>query len=251
MNEILHTYDPISLDEMKKVRLMNRIDTKYVTTVPIFMELLRQAKDDYFVQSIDGQVLMPYYTLYYDTPQFNMYIEHLRGRKRRQKIRVRCYESSDVAFLEVKNKNNKGRTHKVRVPYHKGENNTFNEFLGEHSAYPLDDLSPRIENRFSRITLVNRNFTERLTIDTQLRFHNLSTSNTCKLDGLVIIELKRDGNTSSPILEILRRLHIHQAKFSKYCIGLALTDESLKRNRFKPRLRMVDKMCEISRNISF
>ena len=54
-------------------------------------------------------------TLYFDTPDRQMYAEHQRGRKNRQKIRVRRYESSGVSFLEVKRKNNKGRTDKKRM----------------------------------------------------------------------------------------------------------------------------------------
>lgn len=251
MDSILSTYISISLDEMKKVRLMNRTDTKYVTTVPRFMMLLEEAKDFYFVQRIDGECIMPYYTLYYDTPDSAMYMEHLRGRKRRQKIRIRRYECSEMSFWEIKNKNNKGRTQKVRIPYDSTDPVGLGDFIGKYGNYPLSELSERIENRFRRITLVNRNLTERLTIDTQLRFHNLLTEETCLMNGLVIIELKRDGNTPSPILEMLRRLHIHPAKFSKYCVGMALTDERLKYNRFKPRLRMIDKMCSISRNVVF
>ncbi|MDO4756030.1 MAG: polyphosphate polymerase domain-containing protein [Parabacteroides sp.] len=251
MNKILETFDSISLTEMKKVRLMNRIDTKYVTTIPWLIALLQEAKEYYFVQEIDGAYMMPYYTLYYDTSDAAMYKEHLRGRKRRQKIRVRRYEASNQSFLEIKNKNNKGRTEKIRIPHSSEKNLSFQEFIEKHSLYPLGDLAKRMENRFSRITLVNKNLTERLTIDIHLRFQNLTTDMTCRLEGLAIIELKRDGKNFSPILDILRRLHIHPAKFSKYCIGMVLTDTELKSNRFKPRLRMIDKMCNVSYNIHF
>ena len=40
MNSIINTYAPITLDEMKSVRLMNRVDTKFVTTMPRLLELL-------------------------------------------------------------------------------------------------------------------------------------------------------------------------------------------------------------------
>ena len=32
MTEILSHFEPITLDQMKDIRLMNRIDTKFVTT---------------------------------------------------------------------------------------------------------------------------------------------------------------------------------------------------------------------------
>ena len=201
MLDILNSYTTISLDEMKSVRLMNRIDTKYVTTMPMLVKLLNIAKEEYMVQSIDGQLNMPYYTLYFETSNAHMYMEHLHGRKRRQKIRIRKYVHSSVAFLEIKNKNNRK--------------------------------------------------TERLTIDTNLRFHNLKSGGVCAVEGLVIIEHKRDGNVFSPISAMLNQLRIFPAKFSKYCMGMALTDSSLKSNRFKPRLRMVRKICNVNNKINF
>ena len=245
MEKTLQSYTPVSLEQMKSVRLMNRIDTKYVTTQSKLVRLLELAREQYWVQEIDGRRNMPYYTLYYDTERCDMYLEHLRGRKTRQKIRIRAYEHSGVSFLEVKNKNNKGRTAKKRVECAVGEKNEHTDFIASHLHYAPERLMDRIENRFSRITLVNRNMTERLTIDTGLRFHNFSTDKACSLEGLAIIELKRDGQTFSPILELLRQLRIQPAKFSKYCMGMALTDEGLKNNRFKPRLRMINKMCKV------
>lgn len=251
MLDVLNTYTTISLGEMKAVRLMNRIDTKYVTTLPMLVRLLEIAQPEYMVQSIDGALNMPYYTLYYETQDAHMYMEHLRGRKRRQKIRIRKYVHSDVAFLEIKNKNNKGRTSKKRIEYVEGNIEEQEQFINEKANYAYSDLSKRIENKFSRITLVNKGKTERLTIDTNLRFHNLKNDEVCAVEGLVIIEHKRDGNVYSPISAILNQLRIFPAKFSKYCMGMALTDSSLKRNRFKERLRMVNKMCNVTNEIIF
>ena len=52
---ILDRYDPISLQEMKKVRLMNRVDTKYVTTKSVLARLLSMANSEYMVQTIDSR----------------------------------------------------------------------------------------------------------------------------------------------------------------------------------------------------
>lgn len=242
---ILDRYDPISLQEMKKVRLMNRVDTKYVTTKSVLARLLSMANSEYMVQTIDSRTNMPYYTMYFDTPDCHMYMEHLHGRKRRQKIRVRKYENSGTAFLEIKKKNNKGRTAKKRIEWSGGDDVGYAEFIGSNSAYKFSHLSRRLENRFRRITLVNRQMTERLTIDSDLRFHNIVSGKACSLDDLVIIELKRDGMAASPVTSMLRTLRIHPAKFSKYCIGMALTDDALKKNRFKPRIMMVNRLTRI------
>ncbi len=243
ITEILQDFPPVSLSEMGKVKLMNRIDTKYVTTEDSLAEFLRASSGDYFVEEINGIRNLPYSTTYFDTPDCNMFYEHERGRTVRQKIRMRIYEGTGNSFLEVKRKNNKGRTAKERIPApYKDDILNYTEYIESHSAYEGDNLEPRIENHFRRITLVNRAMTERLTIDTGLWFHNIANGNDCSLEGLVIIELKRDGNVPSTATGLLHSLHIHPSGFSKYCIGMALTDSSLRQNRLKPRIRMVKRM---------
>ena len=44
------------------------------------------------------------------------------------------------------------------------------------------------------------------------------------------------------ITELLRDIHVPVSGFSKCCIGMALTDTSLKRNNFKQRLRNIEKI---------
>ena len=101
-------------------------------------------------------------------------------------------------------------------------------FLRQHAWYEQSQLLPLLENSFRRITLVNKHKTERLTIDTGVTFCCLQSGKISSLDNIVIIELKRDGHNSSPIKEILRKLHIQSSGFSKYCIGSALTVSHLK-----------------------
>lgn len=252
MTEILNEYDSITLDEMRSIRLMNRIDTKFVTTVPMLRQLLLLAKDDYFVQESQGECISPYYTLYFDTPDCKMYNRHEAGHLSRQKVRVRSYVNAGLNFLEVKTKNNHGRTKKKRIealnfdPENHSifnvQSSLFSDFLQTYLKYPQQSLVRQVENRFDRITLVNKAKTERLTIDTNLRFHNISTNNYRFMEELVVIELKRDGLQPSPILPLLTKLRIHPHGFSKYCIGSALTNADLRRNRIKPRLHSVEKI---------
>ena len=246
MNALLNTFAPITLAEMKSVRLMNRVDTKFVTTLPRLMQLLEMAKGEYFVQEIDGERNSAYTTLYYDTPRLDMYIMHHNGCLGRQKVRVRQYVDSNLTFLEVKNKNNHRRTRKKRITVTgfdiTGEQQR--EFLKPLCWWDVDTLQPALRNWFNRITLVNKAKTERVTIDTGLRFHNcMSGSGLDKsLDQVVIIELKRDGNQPSPLLAMLRDLHIHPYGFSKYCMGTALSNPSVKKNRLKPKLHYVERL---------
>ena len=152
----------------------------------------------------------------------------------------------------VKTKNNHGRTRKKRMvveDFTPDETTAFDvqsplydDFLRSYLQYDPATLTLQLENRFDRITLVNKAKTERLTIDTNLRFHNITTGHNRFMTDIVIIELKRDGHQPSPILPRLLDLRIHQQGFSKYCIGSALTNDTLSRNRFKPRLHSIDKL---------
>lgn len=51
---ILERFEPISLDEMSSIRLMNRIDSKYLANEDQLSQLLEMAQEDYMIQSIDG-----------------------------------------------------------------------------------------------------------------------------------------------------------------------------------------------------
>jgi hypothetical protein len=247
MDEILSTFAPITLDEMSSVKLMNRTDTKFVTNLPQLYRLLEMAHDDYYAQEIDGQRNMLYDTTYFDTRDYEMYKEHQHGHTNRQKIRFRTYVSSHLQFMEVKTKNNHGRTKKKRIEVGDMDLSDVEkrEFLARTLRYNLETLIPHMHNYFRRITLVNKAKTERLTIDTSLEFHNMQTNTDRDMGPLVIIELKRDGLVFSPVLEMLRQLRIHPHGFSKYCMGAALTNGQLPVNRFKKKLRDVEKIVKL------
>ena len=244
MTELLKTFAPISLEQMSSVKLMNRTDTKFVTTQQRLQQLLTMALKDYYIQEIDGQRNLEYDTTYFDTRDFDMYSEHQHGHANRQKIRFRTYCISGLKFMEVKTKNNHGRTKKKRMEVSDMDVHEAvkRNFLSQYLNYSVDTLKPVLNNHFSRITLVNKAKTERLTIDSRLSFRNLVNGTQKDMGNLVIIELKRDGRVSSPILEMLRQLHIHPHGFSKYCMGSALTNPQLPCNRFKRKLIEIDKI---------
>ena len=245
MTELINKFAPISLEQMSGVKLMNRTDTKFVTTTDRLRLLLQMACNDYYIQEIDGGRNLEYDTTYFDTTAFDMYNQHQWNHTNRQKIRFRTYCVSGLQFMEVKTKNNHGRTKKKRMEVTDMDLSDADKrlFLAKHLHYDADTLRPALQNHFSRITLVNRAKTERLTIDSGLSFHNLVNDRQYDMGPLVIIELKRDGLVFSPVLEMLRRLHIHPHGFSKYCMGSALTSQGLLPvNRFKSKLIEIRKI---------
>ena len=154
--------------------------------------------------------------------------------------------SSIMTFCEVKHKTNKGRTKKSRLQI-QPETNIVEDpetvaFLQEHQPYPLDSLGPQLETAFDRITLVNYEKTERLTIDCNLKFRNFAVGTTASFDELVVMELKQDGRARSLLKQVLFDLRIKPYKISKYCIGTAMTRPEVKQNRFKKKIRRINKL---------
>lgn len=115
------------------------------------------------------------------------------------------------------------------------------KFININTPLNSDELDVKFGNLFKRITLVNKNFNERCTIDINIRFHSIGTKYR-NVHNLVIIELKQGSrNLKSKIAETLKQNKIYQNSFSKYCMGRALNETGLKRNRFKPDILKIEK----------
>lgn len=237
---------PITLDEMKDVKLMNRVDTKYLVTSNQLLAILKGIHEHYYAQEVEGKRLSSYDTVYYDTPDLRMYIIHHDRHLVRDKVRVRTYVDSNLTFCEVKHKTNKGRTKKKRIEVQPDVDITADPvasaFLAERQPYPVKSLNPCLETVFDRFTLVNFEKTERLTIDCNVSFNNFVSDTSASIAPLVIMELKQDGRAHSLLKEVLFDLRIKPYKISKYCIGTAMTRPDVKQNRFKKKLRRINKL---------
>jgi len=248
INSILKEMNPITLDEMQNIRLMDRVDSKYVASVSLLPDLLLKMIPLFKVQEVDGKRFAAYSTQYLDTPELSMFAMHQNGKLNRQKIRIRSYLNSKISFLEIKNKNNKGRTNKKRVPVEMSHLTSINElddekdFLSSYSLFDIEHLRPSLTNEFNRITFVNNKATERITIDINLSFRNCRTEIDAELGNLMILELKQDGWKQSDFRDILNELRIKQTSFSKYCIGTVLTNPGSKYNRFKEKTKIINKL---------
>ena len=223
IHNLVDALPPITLDEMKSIRLMNRTDQKYLTNLSTLAELLKLTAGAYRAQVVNGKRICAYATTYFDTfGPHSMFRQHETGHKPRTKVRVRTYLESDITFLEVKKKDNHGKTSKMRISVpsldsvvtdHVGA-----DFIQQTAGLDLTALHPAVSNRFSRITLVNLQKTERLTIDFDLHFLSHSTQERSQMDNVVVIELKR--------------------------IGASVTGDQQRINRFKKRLVKIRKVAE-------
>ena len=251
LESVLDTISPILLGEMDSIKLMNRIDTKFLTTEATLVHVLEDAAArGYRALETEGTRISAYDTLYYDTTGLQMFLDHHNRRLVRQKVRTRTYVGSGQTFLEIKRKNNHGRTKKMRTEIPPAGFRDFSaepaarQLLEKYSAFPAEVLSPALETLFRRITLVNAARTERLTIDTGLRFRNARNGREASLQDAVNIELKQDGRAASEMKDILLDHRVKPARLSKYCIGTTLTDGAVKSNRFKPKVRMIEKTID-------
>lgn len=243
IKKCLLPFNKVTLPDLDKVKLMNRTDKKFclhITQLPAVLEAIR---NDYFLLEIQGNTIFNYDNTYFDTPDNQMFLSHHNGKSIRTKIRVRRYVDSDLNFLEIKRKNNKGRTNKERV-----EKQDFKpeftsselNFLEQASPYSGLQLEPKIRSFFNRFTLVNQQFTERVTIDIFPGFQNSEKGIT--LDNLVIIEIKQDkASEKALIIKALQTQKIKGQGFSKYCVGRSLLEENIKKNNFKPLLLKIRK----------
>ncbi len=246
VSTLLTQFEPITLDEMDSVRLMRRVDTKFVVPIGMLPSLLKSALDNYRMVEIGNRRDQPYETTYFDTNCYEMYRLHHNGKLNRFKIRMRSYKISGQEFLEVKRKNNRGETIKTRVAQN-GEGTslggkTNSVFLSKYTPYKHEQLQPVLGNSFIRLTMVSKSLDERITIDYNLAFNNLKHENQLLAQGLCIVEIKRSRDSSpSPFINTLTNLRINAMGFSKYCLGMAMLNTQVKHNLFMDRIRLVNK----------
>ncbi len=239
-------FNTISLTEMDKVKLMDRIETKFVLSSKQLPHILNQIKNDYKVVEFNDNLMPAYKTVYYDTENLFFYNEHHRKRKDRYKVRFRNYIDSNITFLEVKHKKN-GRVNKQRI---KVENEQFTlnkedeDFLKGANIYK-SDLTLKLTNHYNRITLVSNRSVERVTFDMNIKFQYKDSKSS--LDNVVIIELKQPTlSRETAIYKALRDLQIKPYNVSKYCIGIIKTygTDAVKYNRFKKKIIRLNKIKE-------
>lgn len=246
VTKILDRYQPITLQQMKVVDLLDRTDTKFVFDTQTLHHALYSIVDSYRVLQIVDHRLHAYQNLYFDTPQLDMFIQHHRQQRNRYKVRCRSYTDTQLTFLEIKKKNNRDRTikNRLRTPFFIEElPQGYKTFLNQYYPGDPNDLRPVLWNDFHRLTLVNKQTIERLTLDINLSFSD--GWGRVGLPGLVVAEVKQDAFTiHSEFMAKMRQLGIQPRRFSKYCLGISQFYPQVKTNRFKPRKILVEKIIQ-------
>ena len=244
-------FEPISLPALNaKAAMLERLDNKYVVEIATLRHAAESLARQFDILEIDGLRSFTYETCYFDDVDRRSYFDHHQGRRRRAKVRIRRYVEAGLCFLEVKLKDKRGITVKKRFAHDLARfgqldaaavghvEDAYRDLYGMTFPYTL---SRTIDMRYRRMTLVAKEGGERMTIDSGLQF--FTPAATHAVDGHLFIVETKSANGNGMADRILRALHQHPTRHcSKYCMGVALLDNGLKRNRFLPALRKLGGM---------
>jgi hypothetical protein len=245
----LDQFDQHGLDDLKNAKLMDRVDTKFLIPMDMLDELLSGIKSHYSVLEINGKRVFTYQNTYFDTTDMEFYHHHHQGKLNRYKVRHRHYADSNLGFLEVKFKNNKGRTIKTRIkssnPSIEGEQEQ--AFLSRYFDKESTALTPSQSGSYERMAFANEKTGERLTLDFNLSFKMLDGGERVSLNDFFVAELKQNTyNLRSPFSLEMSRRGIRSNNFSKYCMGCAISNSRMKQNKFKAVILSVNKLVKES-----
>jgi hypothetical protein len=232
-------FQSISIEELNAVPLLNRYDSKYLIPLSKFPAVLQQLAHNYKILKIAEKTAFRYHTRYFDDHLLNCYLAHHNSRPRRFKIRIRHYLDTGRVFDEIKFKTNKKSTHKARIERtapHSDIDASFAGWLETQTEIDVDSLTPSLDVYATRSTFVNRAFTERVTIDHDVRWTR--RDKTIEALHFVVLEIKHSHKlVRSDGFIIMKRLGFRPISFSKYCIGIALLEPAIKQGRFRGALR--------------
>jgi len=254
----LSGFSAINLTELNATAsYLKRIDRKFLLTEKQFLEILSDLSTDFKALEIDGKRVFLYDNVYMDTEEYLFYNQHQNKVPSRTKIRTRHYtDAGDLAFFEYKQKEN-GVTKKFRYQFPAEEHGTMTKgkkrfFEGVfQSMYneKAPDISPAMQTKYNRLTLVSNTGKERLTIDFNISVKDLRNkkAENISLDNLVIIESKSLSDNCKS-LEIIESHGIERASScSKYSLGVVYSGLAEKWTKFQETM---DKIAEIRMEVA-
>ncbi|MDR1711461.1 MAG: polyphosphate polymerase domain-containing protein [Propionibacteriaceae bacterium] len=225
---MIATLAPVGLDELNaRAALLTRVDRKYVIPLAQLPAVMELVPDTAQALEIDGRRAFGYRSTYFDTPGRLTYRLAATRRRRRFKVRTRCYDTGS-SFLEVKTRAGAGRTVKRRLESP--------DYLPQWVAYALSDsgialdafaLAPSLDVAFERSTLLLGD--ARITIDTGLSWQ-LPTG-AARQANLAVVETKSAGRPTEFDIALWRAGH-RPDRMSKYATGLAWLCPELSGNRW-------------------
>lgn len=249
-NTKLKDFDTISLTELNaKASYLKRIDKKFLLNGKQFASILDNLKKDFKVLEIKGKKIFSYDNIYMDSEDYLFYNQHQDKKSFRTKVRTRYYIDSNIAFFEYK-QNIKWVTSKYRYEFPSEEHwfmtnwkKRFFEWVWQ-SMYTWEKtpkLSPSIQTKYKRITLVSKDGSERLTIDFDIKTNDLRDKKNKEVDlkNLVIIESKSLSKNCIST-KIMENNKISEAKScSKYSLWVVYSGLAKRFDTFKETMQKI------------
>jgi hypothetical protein len=224
--------------------LLRRTDTKFLLSEERLEALLARLRESYGVLATGPNTVGTYATEYLDTEELRCFEDHRRGRRLRQKVRVRSYPDRGLSFVEVKSRRSDVWTVKHRRERPLGGGPLCRDeraFVSEHCSFPAEGLEPVVRVHYRRALLLSRETRERVTIDADLSV--IRGTQVEKLAGIAIVEVKQPSfRASTPAMRALRACRLRPIALSKYCAAVVLTHEGIRCNRLLPALRQLERM---------
>ena len=235
---------PASPELIEKRELLRRSDTKFLVPARLLGPLVGALAQDFRVLRGEGGDLSAYHTLYYDTPGLRCYHDHRRGRRLRQKVRVREYVDRSMSFVEVKCRRSEVLTVKQRFRRDPGAGALTSDervFVATHCRFSTESIGPVARVAYRRAILLGAASNERVTIDVDLAVG--AGAELEALKGVAIVEVKQPSfSASTRAMRALRDLEMRWLSLSKYCTSMVLARGGLPCHRFLPALRAIERM---------
>lgn len=201
-----------------------RVDRKYLLSRRTSEEVLAATQSHWMPDAVAHDLTQRYETDYFDTDDLHLFHAARRQRPQRSKIRVRHYINTGTAFIEVKSRNSRGETAKVRQAW-TGEINDAHDFLlgALHgSAELVERLVPTSRTTYER-TAASMVDGGRMTLDRKLLVGNHSFTHRLGdgSDDLIVLETKSAGQGPTAIDRHMWDQHIRPVALSKYALAVA------------------------------
>ena len=231
---------------------LKRKEKKYLLNSNEVFSVIKDLKKDFKILEIKWQKIFSYDNIYMDSSDYLFYNDHQNKKNSRTKIRTRYYLDSNTAFFEYKHKLD-WILNKYRYEFPSKEHwfmtkwkKRFFEWVWQ-SIYNWKEapkITPSINTIYKRITMVSKDFSERLTIDFDINIINLRDKKAKKINlkNLVIIEsksLKKETKSS----EIMKKFNIELMKScSKYSIWVIYSGIAKKYDTFEKTCKKIKKI---------
>ena len=226
----------ITLEEMDTfAALQTRVDRKYIVTSQLCNELFGTININGQVLTVNEKRSTGYQSVYFDTPEFDLYKDAAYKRRPRFKARTRFYQATGKAMIEVKTKDGRGKTVKIRTPYHAEHLYELTEsgraFIDESVQVPgsSEHLRPTLTSRYQRTTIVDRDTSTRMTCDEYLICSDWEDQSVAFPH--CILETK-SSSQPSPFDKWLWEHEYRPQRISKYCTMLAVLHPALPANKW-------------------